>query len=129
MAASGYMTEADTESIWSATLDTTRFGKINVRIGEVLNFYLTGDATTDITNTTVLPILEQLSEEALFELIKVAKITKVNLPMEWISANVVYITTRILSKNRMILERVMDKLETHHHIRYSNKLTLPSHSD
>jgi hypothetical protein len=46
------MTEADVESIWDTTWDTTRFGKINVRIGELLNFLVHGDATTDVTFRT-----------------------------------------------------------------------------
>ena len=73
MAASNYMTEADTESIWDTTLDTTRFGKIGVRIAEILNFWINGDATSQVTDTGVTPILEQLSEECLVELIAAAK--------------------------------------------------------
>jgi hypothetical protein len=62
------MTEADVESIWDTTWDTTRFGNIGVRIAEILNFLVNEDATSQVTDTSVTPILEQISEEILLEL-------------------------------------------------------------
>jgi hypothetical protein len=88
LAASGYMTEADVESIWDTTWDTTRFGKINVRIGELLNFLVHGDATTDVTTAGVLPILEQISEEILLELANSAKVNKYQDIWQFISMNI-----------------------------------------
>lgn len=129
MAASGYMTEEDTELIWSTSISTAQFDKINVRIGELLNFWITGDAATDITNTAVLPIVEHLSEETLIELLGASKVTGIVIPYDWITANVSKIVTDLLSRNWRLLEKVADKLGKHHHIKYSNKLTLPSHSD
>ena len=67
------MTELDTESIWKTSLEPNRFAKINVRIGELLNFEIISDASTDITDTKVLPILEQISEEVLFEVLVSSK--------------------------------------------------------
>ena len=63
------MTEVDTESIWDTALDTTRFGKIGIRIAEQLNFWVNEDATSQVTSTAIIPILEQLSEEILMDLI------------------------------------------------------------
>lgn len=97
------MTEEDTESIWSTALDTGQFDNINVRIGELLNFYLTGDATTDITNTGVLPVLEQISEEFLIQLIEAAKVTGVVIPYIWISANIITLFTQIIRKYKYLL--------------------------
>lgn len=104
------MTEADTESIWDTTLDTTRFGKINVRMGELLNFYVNQDAATDITSTAVLPILEQISEECLIDLIAAAKMDKVTNPWDFIAANVTAFMARKLSQHRGLLQMVRDTL-------------------
>lgn len=123
------MTEADTESIWDCALDTTRFGKINVRIGEVLNMWVNEDAATDVTNTAVLPMLEQLSEQALQKLIAASKMTGIQNPWDFIQANVANITAEVITENYFILDKIADILQKHHHIKYSNKLTLPSHSD
>lgn len=88
MAASGYMTELDTESIWATgDLDTTRFGKINIRIAELLNIIFSGDATTNITDTKVLPYLEQFSEELLLELLLAAKANKFSDVWGFIQSN------------------------------------------
>lgn len=81
------MTELDTESIWSTSLDTTRFGKIGIRIAEFLNFKIMQDATSQITSTAVIPILEQISEEIIIDLIAGAKGTDAIVPWEFISAN------------------------------------------
>lgn len=130
MAVTGYMTELDTESIWSlGDFDTTRFGKINVRIAEILNFLVHGDASTDITDTTVKPILEQISEEIFIELTMAAKgSTKSGInPWDFIMANVSKIGWRYY--DRYLLRKVRIKLGKQHLIKYSNKLSLPSHSD
>ena len=105
------MTEADTESIWGVALDTTRFGKIGVRIAEVLNFWINGDATSQVTNTAVTPLCEQLSEEALIRLIAAAQINSVIDPSRFIQANVVSITSKVVRDNKLILDKIKIKLE------------------
>ena len=82
------MTITDTESIWSTVLNPTRFGKIGTRIAEVLNFLVHGDATTNVTDAGCLPILEQISEEILFDLIAAAKGSDSVVPWVFIQANV-----------------------------------------
>jgi hypothetical protein len=125
MAAAGYMTEVDTESIWDTTLDTTRFGKINVRLGEVLNFWVTGDAATDVTDTKVLPILEQLSEEALIKLIAAAKITAPNNPWDFIMSKAWRIASGIVWENKQILQEMGIVLSKKYHYTESSTLSLP----
>lgn len=100
------MTEADTESIWDTSLDTTRFGNIGVRIAEQLNFWVNDDATSQVTNTAVTPILEQISEEILMELIAASKVEKTVQPWEFIQANVVRMSWRILKNYGIILEKI-----------------------
>lgn len=100
------MTEADTESIWDVALDTARFGKIGVRIAEQLNFWVNDNATTQVTNTAVLPILEQISEEILLELIQASKSYAVEKPWDFIQANVARISTRILVNYDNILKKI-----------------------
>ena len=100
------MTEADTESIWNTTLDTTRFGNIGVRIAEILNFWVNGDATSQVTNTAVTPILEQISEECLMKLISAAKEARVTEPWMFVSANVSRIASRVIFENRVLLDRI-----------------------
>ena len=132
MASSGYMTIAETRSIWAATLgDATRFDYINVRFGEILNFKCRKDkdAATDITETKVLPILEQISEEALFRLIAAAKIDATNAPWTFIQANVVSVMSKVLRDNRELIDEIKLVLETKVIIKFSSKLNLPSHSD
>ena len=126
MAAAGYMTEADTESIWNTTLDTTRFGKINVRIGEVLNFWCFGDAATDTTDTKILPILEQISEEALIELIAAAKTTGFNNPWDFIQARVVRITSKTIRANMFLLREVGITATKKYHLTETADLSFPS---
>ena len=88
MAFAGYMTEADVESIWDTKWDTARFDNINLRIGEMLNFLIGGDATAVITNTAVLPILEQVSEEILLDLKLAAQANSIIVPWDFITANI-----------------------------------------
>jgi hypothetical protein len=102
------MTEADVESIWDTTWDTTRFGKIGVRIAEVLNFLISGDATTQVTSTAVTPILEQISEEILFELANAAKANKFSDIWQFISANISKIDWE--SYDTYLLKKVRRKL-------------------
>ena len=110
MAAVNYMTEVDTESIWDTSLDTTRFGKIGVRMAEILNFWISGDATTNIADTKVTPILEQISEEALVRLIAAAKESAVTNPWDFIQANVVSVMSKVIEDNEPILKRINNAL-------------------
>ena len=106
MAASGYMTELDTESIWDTTFVTARFDKINIRIAEQLNFWVTDNAANQVTNTAVTPILEQLSEEILLELIQASKSYAVEKPWDFIQANVARISSKILENYDIILKKI-----------------------
>jgi hypothetical protein len=106
------MTEADFESIWGATIETTRFNLINVRLGEILNYFFTRDAATDITSTAILPILEQLSEEALMNLLNGAKANKFTDVWQFINANAVRIMSRILDENPETVKMIKQDLGT-----------------
>lgn len=88
MAAAGYMTETDVESIWDTAWDTTRFDYINLRIAELLNIMINADATVNVTDAAVLPFLEQFSEEVLLDLKMAAKANAVTVPWDFIQANV-----------------------------------------
>lgn len=126
MAASNYMTEADTESIWDTSLDTTRFGKVGVRMAEILNFYINGDATSQITNTAVTPICEQLSEEGLLRLIAAAKENAVTDPWLFIQSNVINVMKDLIQENWLIIERMREILTKRYHITTTEDLELPS---
>ena len=102
------MTEADVESIWDTTWDTTRFGKIGVRIAEMLNFLVNGDATSQVTNTAVTPILEQISEEILLDLKLAAQANAITVPWDFIQANVSKIDWRYY--DNYLLQKVREKL-------------------
>lgn len=106
MAASNYMTEADTESIWDTSLDTTRFGKIGVRMAEILNFWINDDATSQVTDGAYTPILEQLSEEGLVRLIAASKENAVTDPWNFIQANVSNVMSQLIEENYLILDRI-----------------------
>ena len=108
MAALGYMTEVDVESLWDTAWDTTRFDIINVRIGEVLNFLIHGDSTTDVADTGVLPILEQISEEILLELKLAAQANAITVPWDFIQANISKIDWKFY--DTYLLKKVRDKL-------------------
>ena len=124
------MTEADTESIWDTALDTNRFGKIGVRIAELLNFAVNGNATSQVTSTAVTPIMEQLSEEILIELIATAKISAVTDPWDFIASNVVSVASRCLRKNQDIINDIQEVLNAGHHIKYVDIFsTNRSHED
>lgn len=129
MAASNYMTEGDTESIWDTTLDTTRFGKIGVRMAEILNFRIYRDATNQCTNAACTPIFEQISEECLVELIAAAKENAVTKPWDFIQARVSAFMMRKMREWEEFLDTIQDVESQRHHINYSNTLELPSHSD
>ena len=108
MAASGYMTELDVESIWDTAWSTARFDKINVRIAEILNFLVHGDATTDVTNTTVKPILVQISEEILLDLKLAAQANAIIVPWDFIQANISKIDWKFY--DTYLLKKVRQKL-------------------
>ena len=100
------MEETDTESIWDAELNTARFDKINIRIAEQLNFWVNEDATSQVTSTAIIPILEQLSEEILMDLIAASKLNAVTNPWDFVQANVARVSTRILANYEIILKRI-----------------------
>ena len=108
MVAVGYMTEGDVESIWDTEWITARFNKINIRIAEILNFLVTGDATSQVVNTAATPILEQISEEILLELNMAAKSNGTDVPWDFIQANVSKIDWR--SYDTYLLEKVRKTL-------------------
>ena len=128
----GYMTEADLESIWNlGDFDTTRFGKINVRMGEILNFTIRTDmdAATDITDTKILPILEHLSEEGFNLLVTAAKGSKFNNPWDFIQSNVFTVMSKLLQRNKNVIKQLKEEQEAKIHLKYSGTLELRSHSD
>ena len=129
MAAAGYMTELDTESIWAAVLDTDRFDDVNIRFAEILNFRIYKDSTRQCANTGCTPILEQISEETLIELIAASKIAVVHDPWDFIAANVGEFMNRKLHQWNEFLDDIQTVEGKRHNIKQTSKLTLPSHSD
>lgn len=126
MAASNYMTELDTESIWDTLLDTARFALIGVRIAEILNFEINSNATEQVVDTAVTPILEQLSEEGLFRLIAAAKLNAVINPWDFVQANVISVMNQIIQENQYMINRIKEVLTKFYHYtetdRYSYSL-------
>ncbi len=100
------MTEADFESIWGATIETARFNLINVRLGEILNYLITRDAATDITSTAILPMLEQLSEQSLIELLQASKSNKFTDVWRFIQSNAANIVGRVLLNNKEVVDMI-----------------------
>lgn len=131
MVSLGYMTKLDTESIWNVVLDATRFGKINVRMGELLNILVRKDkdSQTDITDAKILPMLEQISEEALLELIQASKSNRTTDPWNFIQANVFRVISKIYRSNTKLMILLQEQQETKLHLKYSGLLSLRSHSD
>ena len=129
MAASNYMTEADTESIWDTALNTDRFGKIGVRIAEFINFKINRDATSQVTSTAVTPLLEEFSEEVLVDVIAAAKINKTVQPYDFIQANI----SSYLIKHYYVWEETFDEirevLSKQYHLAMTDDLELPSSSE
>jgi hypothetical protein len=115
MAASGYMTEADVESIWDTTWVTARFDLINVRIAELINIFFNDDATSNITDTAVLPYLEQIAEELLLELALAAKANKFSDTWQFIQANVTHFFVAKMNRNKWLNDhifKILGKTET-----------------
>ncbi len=110
MAFAGYMTRTDVQTIWDTTWDATRFDMINIRIGEVLNFLVTGDATTEITSTAVKPILEQISEEILLDLKLAAQANAIVVPWDFIQANISKMDWKFY--DTYLLKKVREKLDS-----------------
>ena len=126
------MTIGDVRSIWNiAMTDTTRFDFINVRMGEILNFSVRKDmdSQTDITDTKILPILEQMSEEGLLELMQASKSNRTTDPWNFIQANVFRVMSKIIRANKRILDQLKTQQETKLHLKYSGILQIRSHSD
>ena len=132
MASSGYIdSETDMESIWDMTIPTARFALINVQMGEILNFLVRPDkdSQTDITDTKITSILKHISEEALMELLQASKSNKNTDPWLFIQANVFRIISKVYRANTRIIKELKEQQEAKLHLKYSNKLTLPSHRD
>ena len=106
----GYVTEATMESIWDTAIVDARFTLLNKRIAEVLNYWLTDDATTDIATATVTPVLAALSEEIMIELMAAAKIEAVNNPWDFILARSSGVIARKIKENDFILDRIKKTL-------------------
>jgi hypothetical protein len=129
MPAANYMTIDDTQSIWSTTLDATRFGNIGVRMAEILNFKVYHDATNQCTNDAVTPLFEQISEECLMDLIMAAKGTDTVEPWEFIQANVSSFLLRKLQEWRKEIKEIQEIESKRHRIKFpSIKSSFPSHS-
>lgn len=121
MAASGYITELDFESIWGRQIETARFTKINVRLGEILNFLITRDASTDITDTTILPMIEQFAEESLILILQASKSDKFSDVWKFIQSGAGNIVRHVLSVNKEILEMIELKLGKRWHYTETDK--------
>lgn len=124
MVSSGYMIELDFESIWDAEIETARFAKINVRLGGILNYFFTRDAATDITDTRIVPLLVQFSEEALMNLLNGAKANKFTDVWQFINANASMIMSRILAENPTIVDMIKKDLSNEK--MELTRVTLPS---
>lgn len=85
MASSGYSDETTFNSVWNTTVVSARFTNLNVQIGGVLNFLISGDAATDTTETTVTPILRQISDELILRIMALSKVEKTVNPWDFLS--------------------------------------------
>lgn len=127
------MTETDTESIWATgDLDATWFGKVNIRIGELLNFEIMEDATSEITSVKVLPLLEHISEEILIELIAATKGSQAVVPWQFLQSNITKIFNsmidgywRTLKKIRKVLGQTKIEMVTRRLPRTTNSNVIP----
>ncbi len=104
------MTYADFKTIWNAEIVEARFNLINIRIGEVLNYLITRDAATDVTNTTVVPMFEQLSEESLIEFLQASKSNRFTDVWRFIQSNAARIIRRVLQNNRDVVKMIKQDL-------------------
>lgn len=104
------MTYATFKSIWAAEIVEARFDLINVRLGGILNYFFTRDAATDITDTAIIPLLVQFSEEALMNLLNGAKANKFSDVWRFINANASMIMSRILRENPEIVDMIKKDL-------------------
>lgn len=104
------MTEADAESMWDVLFESTRFAKANVRIGSLINFWITQAAGTDIVDADITPILAQLSEEILLDLYIAAKAHKLVDPWDFVQAHISSVTISHLKENRELLQMIRDKI-------------------
>ena len=100
------MTKADTESIWKTSLDATRFADVGVRIAELLNIEFNENATTQVTSTAILPLLEQISEEIVIDLFAGAKGVGAALPWDFIASNFGDSITRIIWRWRTEIKEI-----------------------
>ena len=110
MASSGYFTEATLKSVYDhADIDDTRFSNVNVRIGNLINFVLSGTAT-DVTNTDVTPVLENFSDELILDLLAAAKMTGVVVPWDFVAANVTDFFIDKYKRNFLLFDMIRKKL-------------------
>ena len=106
MAAAGYVTEADMESIWKIAIDTARFTKVNVRAGELLNLVVHGDMSTDVTDAKILPFMEQFSEELMMELIAGGKLYNKIAPWQFVELNVTSFFIKKYKESLVLIDMV-----------------------
>lgn len=84
MTSSGYGVEATVESIWNTAWATARFDFINIALGGRFNFWITGDAGTDITNVLITDLLEVESNDLFAYWNAIAKVEKTVNPWDFI---------------------------------------------
>jgi hypothetical protein len=101
------MTESKVESIWDTAWDTTRFNAINLRIAELLNIIFNSDATTNVTDTAVLPYFEQFSEELLLDLKLAAQANAITVPWDFIQAKVSSFFIEKYTRDRELIDHVL----------------------
>jgi len=107
MVATSYITELDFEKLWATgDLETTRFVMIGVRMAELLNMVVHGDAATNVTDTKILPFLEQFSEELLLNLYAASKIKTLTNPWDFIQANVLSFFIKKYKENLILFDMI-----------------------
>ena len=110
MVSSGYMTEVTFEGIWGATISTAQFDLINIRLGGIFNYLLTRDGATDITDTAVLIMIIEMSEEALMQILQGSKSNKFTDVWRFIQSDAVSIISKILRDNEETVKMIKQDL-------------------
>ena len=101
------MDETEFKSIWAhADVDDTRWTNVGVRMAEIINLWVNDDATAQVTNTAVTPILEQISEEAFRRIKMASKEEKYSDINSFIDSKVASVMTTVLLENDVILRKV-----------------------
>lgn len=122
-----YGVEAEYNSIFGTTVDSTKFEYLDNQIAVIINLYVNNDPATNITDTEDIKIAKGIVHMKTHYIEQYVKSQKTDDPIAFMA-----LPDRLFQltyAEKLLLNKIGIKDSKRHIIKFTPKLTLPSHSD